>query len=135
MIKEENGEVICQQTITLSSGNIHSEEESSSRTKGSDITNSSFNTAPQKDLSKVSIFPNPATDRLFFKMSPYVGKRAKLFLFDHLGKMLSQQEVAKVTDDPVSMNTDHLQNGLYMLIIEVDSQVAFSRKVIIHRRR
>ena len=87
----------------------------------------------QIDLTKVTVFPNPARDELFLNMSPYVGKKATVSLVNHLGKQIIEQDIATVSTDLISMNTSKIQNGLYYLIVKVDGQKAFTKKVLIHR--
>ena len=132
-IKEENGQNICQQVVTLTNGtggNLDTDE-------GNSITNriaspsSSFTT--QSKEQQVAIFPNPANEELFINMSSYAGKQGSLYLFDHLGKVLLEQKMGTLTTDLVKMNIEALQNGLYHLVVEVDQQVVFAKKVIVHQ--
>ena len=141
LINNDALEVICQKVISLSASNLASGE-NTSRTRIIEEGTDSERATPttifkenQKDISKIAIFPNPATDKLFFNMNAYTGKQANLFLFDHLGRQLLEQKVGTLTGDLVEMNTDHLQNGLYYTVIEIDSEVTYTQKIIIHRVR
>ena len=68
-------------------------------------------------------------------MNAYAGKQANVFLFDHLGKQVLEQKVGTLTGELIQMDTDQLQNGLYYTVIEIDSEVTYTQKIIIHRVR
>ena len=87
----------------------------------------------QIDLTKISVFPNPVRDELSLSLSPYVGKKATISLVNHLGKRLIQQDITTISTDLVTMNTTQIQNGMYYLMIKVDGQKTFTKKVLIHR--
>ena len=74
-----------------------------------------------------------AKDELFLNMKPHMGKKVSLSLVNHLGNQLIQQDIANVSTDLISMNTTQIQNGLYYVLIKVDGQKTFTKKVLIHR--
>ncbi len=74
--------------------------------------------ARSKDMAEiegVSVYPNPATDKVTFKMPPSVS-RARFTLFDVLGRVV--QHEPSIVGQMFDIERNGMQSGLYMYRIE-----------------
>jgi hypothetical protein len=76
-------------------------------------------TSEELALSQLNIFPNPATDVFYVKVSNSFHGPVKLQLFDLTGRLLQKQELQKnETQLETNFKVSTLPTGLYLLRIQ-----------------
>ncbi len=85
------------------------------------------------DLESVSVFPNPAQEKLFVNLKAHIGKKGNLTLMNQFGQAVKQINLTTIQEDLLRLNTSSLGNGLYYLNIEVEKQRVLTKKVLIQR--
>lgn len=74
------------------------------------------------------IFPNPANDIINIGFGAGTGNTASVFIYDYTGKILYENIYNDTRSGPVSIQTSHLPEGLY--IIRIESAGNITSKVI-----
>jgi len=81
------------------------------------------------------VFPNPAANELFIKLSAPNEKRATVDIKDILGRTIYQQEIDLTqTIDNTYINTTNFASGTYIVNITAGNSVSENVKVIINRK-
>jgi hypothetical protein len=85
---------------------------------------------PAKEIT-VSVYPNPADDRLYVNAGETLKGRAKIEISDLLGEKVYVNEISDIrANSTYSINTTSLREGLYVLKISSDSG-SLSKKIVI----
>ncbi len=75
----------------------------------------------------ISVYPNPATDRVSIRLIPATPEHLKYILFDINGKILLNEEIVNV---PGQLNFSSYNNGVYFLNIKRENRLIKSFKII-----
>ncbi len=79
--------------------------------------------------SKLSIFPNPATNFMQLKLNSNINGTVQIRVTDNLGKMVQQHSV-KVNGNAIRLETDKLPNGSYLVIMYYNGEQYFQKVLI-----
>lgn len=79
----------------------------------------------------ISVFPNPATDRLFVSVPHRLSESAVLNLIDQSGRLRKTKTITGHEGNVVNLNLDGLTKGVYILQLLGNDQ-QFTQKVILH---
>lgn len=84
-------------------------------------------------FEKFEAFPSPADDFCSVKINPSTNFQGQLSLVNLSGQRLKVQEIRLMSgqDNQIILETGNLPEGLYFLVLNIDSQV-FTKKIIIH---
>lgn len=85
------------------------------------------------DISKISIFPNPAKDLININLGQKMEQKATVQVMDALGKVYLEQTFEKSENTALQIPIQQLNNGLYYMTIKVDNQKMFSKKLVVNR--
>lgn len=66
--------------------------------------------------SEISVLPNPFIDEIVIQSS--VNLNSEIILFDPYGKMVFEKQTLLIQNQPFSLKTDHVKEGIYILNIE-----------------
>lgn len=80
------------------------------------------------ELSTISVYPNPAHEKLTVKFDKPVSLNATLLLFDTFGKLIRQKNVEGQME---YLDVKILSKGLYILQVVEDSQIKITTKILI----
>jgi hypothetical protein len=88
---------------------------------------------PEKDLSSISIFPNPSNGKIFLKVDSKTTTTIQFELIDLLGKTL----MAKTFDLNVGLNQkdiilENVNKGIYVIRLSMDGNI-INQKIIIEK--
>jgi hypothetical protein len=78
----------------------------------------------------ISVFPNPAREKVNIAFSMLEEKRVEVMLTDLIGHGIKKME-KRVNNAIVSIDVGDLPGGLYLLIIQYDDQV-LTEKIVIY---
>ncbi|MBI4646108.1 MAG: T9SS type A sorting domain-containing protein [Bacteroidia bacterium] len=78
------------------------------------------------------IYPNPANKYLFVECMLQSDEKSSLQIFSILGKQLLKTNLVQGTN---SINTSNLDNGIYLIEINVEHQILFKDKVVINNKK
>jgi hypothetical protein len=88
---------------------------------------------PGKNISSVSVYPNPVTDHLTVNFSNEVSGNANIMVYDMSGKMIFQDDQPVLNNSVnIRLHEAGLQNGLYVLKITTGDEI-FSSKFMISK--
>ena len=85
------------------------------------------------DLAAFSVFPTPAQEELFISLSNHQSQTGTLTLLNQFGQIMKQIKVVGTEADLIKINTAQMDNGLYLLNVNLTGQPNFTEKVLIHR--
>lgn len=80
------------------------------------------------ELSTISVYPNPAHEKLTVKFDKPVSSNATLLLFDTFGKLIRQKNVEGQME---YLDVKTLSKGLYIMQVVEDSQIKITTKILI----
>lgn len=80
-----------------------------------DIIPVSTNDIEEIDLRKISIYPNPTTEYLIFRLDPLLELNGQLYVYDSFGRLI---ETAPINKSMHKLNTRFLSSGLYYYRLE-----------------
>lgn len=85
-----------------------------------------------KDLeaARISIYPNPVRSQFWLDLGAFDGKSGQLSVFNAVGQQVMEQQLREITTAPISVGTDELSNGLYLLQIRIGDQIMTEQIVI-----
>ena len=85
------------------------------------------------NLDAFTMYPNPARDRLYFNLKPFVGKAVHIKIFNTFGQELAALKVDRVEDGQYDLSLDALSNGLYNVIIQTEGEALINRNLVVAR--
>ncbi|MFM2269013.1 MAG: hypothetical protein RL757_2454 [Bacteroidota bacterium] len=104
-------------------------------TEGCQLT--SLSQPPPQYNVPVSVFPNPAQDRVTFKLPPFggiEGGQGKLMLFDVSGRLVLQQSLSPLWGvGGASIDVSALPNSMYLYKIQFDNGAQAVGKLVVAR--
>lgn len=79
----------------------------------------------------ISLYPNPASDKLTVEAEALSVDHTRLFLFNQLGQLIKgPEDITSAKAGSITLNTSSLQSGIYTLVVESTGQRS-ARKIII----
>ncbi|MEM6318520.1 MAG: SdrD B-like domain-containing protein [Bacteroidota bacterium] len=85
------------------------------------------------DLQSLAVFPNPAQEEVFVNLKSHAGKKANIQIVNTYGQVVQQLEIDELPQQPVRINLDNFQNGLYHLTIQMENTSRVARKILVNR--
>ena len=104
------------------------------------FTNGIYRYSPTKkvhfdlNLSKVNVYPNPATTEVFLKTGDYTGQSAKIEIYNSLGILMTTENFDALPEDPIRFSTKEFTSGVYLFYIQVADRNAINVPFVISRR-
>ncbi len=92
-----------------------------------DTLNTSIAINSQVNRSKLSVYPNPADDQIFFEVEDKFSGQPNLIIIDIQGKMLIS---SKLSEQVTSIEVSHLQNGIYFYKTVINGKFVTGKIVI-----
>ena len=89
----------------------------------------------QEAVSQATIFPNPASDRLYLEMDIIDASRnAQVTMMDVSGRTVLQQSIGRLINgtNRVEIDLEGLENGFHILVVKLDDKSAVTAKVMIN---
>ena len=86
----------------------------------SDVRKLNFNA-----VDIVTLFPNPTIESVNLDLSSYMGKGADISIFSYSGQLMLQQQIEKISDQPIKILLNHIETGRYQIRIKVDDKKNF----------
>lgn len=80
----------------------------------------------------VSVFPNPADDKLSIRFNESVQGTATVNIIDINGKLVSSENIASVSNGTFSFDTSNLENGIYNVQIQNGGVSHVQRVIVAH---
>ena len=83
----------------------------------------------------LEIFPNPASGEVNIGMTQFTGKAVKVLIYNHLGRVMWQQEIDEVHTNSLQIDlpAQHFTAGFYLVNVRSEDQ-EFSKRLIIARQ-
>lgn len=88
---------------------------------------STFNTI----TNHVDIYPNPAYSVFYLTLEKYIGKSAKVRIYNELGQLFKSIQLNGISNEPFAMKTDGMLAGVYFITLELPEGVLITRKIVI----
>ncbi len=90
-------------------------------------------TAPLKNLlptemPALTVFPNPVATNLQVQLSDYQQVDGRLKIYNHLGQVMHQELLSQDDNQQLSIDVNHLPDGMYLLSIESEEAEPIVRK-------
>jgi len=86
-----------------------------------------------QNISNLSIFPNPASDKINISFNSIVSDNFQFTLFDITGKTLINQNIkSTIGENKTTIDVSELDNGIYFYTIS-NSVISQSNKIIINK--
>lgn len=85
-----------------------------------------------KEISNVSVFPNPAMDNLTIQFDGRV-ENASVQLMDMLGRVIFSREIQKENSLDIALNDMNLSNNLVYVIVRIEQENPILKKIVILR--
>ncbi len=80
-----------------------------------------------------SIAPNPASYQVSFDLKSFEGKETQILITDLAGKILKEEVVREASSEPYLLNLPDIQNGLYLIKLQIQGIETFPKKLQILR--
>lgn len=85
----------------------------------------------KNELSRLRIFPNPATDELNIGITDTdISSHYSLLLYDMYGRMIKTLQIASATEN-FRMDVSGLKAGVYQLILRKNGEISGAQKVVV----
>ena len=85
------------------------------------------------DLSKIAIFPNPATNEIYIDLEEFEGRSATISIFNQFGQRMDIRMVEEVDTNPLRFDLTKYTDGTYIMYINMEGTKNFAKKFIISR--
>ncbi|MEO1518059.1 MAG: GEVED domain-containing protein [Bacteroidota bacterium] len=85
------------------------------------------------DLNEIALFPNPTTERLFVHAQKLEGFPVLLQVYDQLGQLVLEEQVAEWPSSPHAVQLRKFHNGMYTIRIKAGERKQISRNFIVNR--
>lgn len=94
-----------------------------------------FSNVKEVDLNQnpldVSIFPNPAENRIFISMKELEGKKSDFKIIDRFGKMMYSQSFESLPGEPVKVDLTDFVSGVYFIKINSEGRRSITKRLIV----
>jgi len=96
------------------------------------IENNSSNRNKEIDFgNNLVLFPNPARDRINLQLASLSGKQGSIQIYNAFGQMVQSFPETRFDREVVSIDLDRYENGIYLMIIQVDKFPLVSRRFVV----
>ena len=85
------------------------------------------------DLSAITPFPNPASEKLLIPLQKYDGERAEVKIYDTFARLLRTSVVNGEAQAPAEIDLEGLPDGIYYISIQLPGRRVISRAFTIFR--
>ena len=85
------------------------------------------------DLHGFSIFPNPAQEKLFINLEPFLEKNTQIQIFDARGVEMTTKSIENNLEPIQKIDMSNYNNGLYFIAIKIDGQKIITRQFVVAR--
>ncbi len=92
-------------------------------------TNTSVDVEP--NLVDISVFPNPASSKLFIDLNLEDTQQVELIMTNYLGQRVKTLTIELIKNQLVELNISDLRSGVYYLQVRKEGQESFTQKVSI----
>jgi len=87
----------------------------------------------QPEMEEMEVFPVPADLSLNVKLSPeQIGTGVEVRLLNSSGTIVHERNIGSSLQNNLTINTSHLENGVYFLSVSKLSFTSFRRVVVLH---
>lgn len=84
---------------------------------------------PQKKVTKVSIYPNPTSDKLFIDITEeFSNKSFSLIIYNMTGQIIKKEEITLENIDEIDIS--NLNDGIYRVTIFNDNSILYDTKIV-----
>ena len=80
--------------------------------------------------SEIRIYPNPATDEAWIDLGHHFNQKVDIEVFNNIGQSVLQVPASAIKNRQAKLNTQHWENGLYLVRIRIDDQEVITKKLI-----
>ncbi|WP_143473566.1 T9SS type A sorting domain-containing protein [Flavilitoribacter nigricans] len=80
--------------------------------------------------AEMRVFPNPVRSQLSVDLSAFAGQNGQLRIFNAVGQNVYEQALNEISADPMSIRTNDLSNGLYLLQVRIGDRVLNEQIVV-----
>ena len=84
-------------------------------------------------LTGSTLYPNPATTQAYLTLPDYIGQSGELILVNNLGQRLLNQRLTKITAEPIELDIQRLEVGIFQVQTIIDGQHLVKHKLVIKR--
>ncbi len=86
------------------------------------------------NLHGFSIYPNPATEKLFVNLDPFLGQKLDIQIFDARGVLMLNKEVDQNNSAIHQIDLANYNNGLYLVALKVNGLKMETKQFIVARK-
>lgn len=83
------------------------------------------------DAAKLTIFPNPASEKLNLQLKGYEGNRAVVDIFNIKGERMTSRTIKELSDNAVDFDIATYESGTYTVSIKLDGLNRITKQVTI----
>ena len=85
------------------------------------------------DLDEYTMYPNPASNELFFNLKPFVGKEATIQIINNVGVLEKSITIDKIESEKFAVSLNDMTNGIYLVLLKVDGMPLVNEKLVVHK--
>ena len=129
---DENWGPICERVETLNLGSSLTTTETPSNipTTSSRIANTGNNNPPS-----ISLYPNPATDKVIFNVSNMEGRQLNFRIYNQLAAVVKEGKFDITQENTFSISLQGIENGLYLVQLQIEEQSPITKKLLVNKHR
>jgi len=86
-----------------------------------------------KDNSKIVIYPNPTNRLITIKAS--LSDITKIVVIDIMGSMMMSKELTLCSNEIIQISLDHLNDGVYTIVLFHDNEIVRRTKITLHNTK
>jgi len=83
--------------------------------------------------SKVTFYPNPATNEVLFDLQGFSTQTATVTIYNQLATAVWEGQIA-TNQTKQFIDLAAINNGLYMVVVEVDGQLPIAKKLLVQKQ-
>ncbi len=89
---------------------------------------------PEKTTAeKLSVFPVPASGKIFVEAGEFLGKSVAIKFYDLFGKPVLDKNFPKISSDLIEIDISDLHNGFYQMTFESPGRRILTRKLVVEQ--
>ena len=85
------------------------------------------------DLGEYAMYPNPASNELFFNLKPFIGKEATIQIINTVGVLEKSITIDKIESEQFAVSLNDITNGIYLVLLKVDGMPLVNEKLVVHK--
>ena len=86
------------------------------------------------DVNALTIFPNPATNRINISLKAYEGMPATIRINDMLGQQMLEQKEDALSSDAISLPLHNFKAGVYAITVDVMNKKPITKLFVVAKR-